>query len=99
MQSKARVLYTQRALEENGDTRQLQLQLARQDKVVESLRESNRRLELDLRRMVPAAPNPQPCPEPHYTLTQTRSERVHFNEIRQRCSSKKAVRRAAAQQL
>jgi len=60
MQSKARVLYTQRALEENGDTRQLQLQLARQDKVVESLRESNRRLELDLRRMVPAAPNPQP---------------------------------------
>ena len=38
--------------QESDDDRQLQSQLARQDKMIDSLRDTNRKLELDLRRMV-----------------------------------------------
>jgi hypothetical protein len=56
MQSKSRLLYSDR--EDSDDTRQLQSQVARQEKMIESLRETNRKLELDLRRMVRAARGP-----------------------------------------
>ena len=56
MQSKSRLIYPDR--EESDDTRQLHSQLARQEKMIEALRETNRKLELDLRRMVRAELNP-----------------------------------------
>ncbi len=55
MQSKSRLVYSNR--EESDDSRQMQSQLARQEKMIESLRETNRKLELDLRRMVCARPS------------------------------------------
>ena len=56
MQSRCRLLYSNR--QESDDDRQLQSQLARQDKMIDSLRDTNRKLELDLRRMVRAPPFP-----------------------------------------
>jgi hypothetical protein len=52
MQSKSRLIYPDR--QESDDTRQLHSQIARQEKMVEALRETNKKLELDLRRMVRA---------------------------------------------
>jgi hypothetical protein len=50
MQSKSRLIYSDR--EDSDGTRQLQSQVARQEKMIESMRETNRKLELDLRRVV-----------------------------------------------
>lgn len=62
MQSKSRILYSNR--EESDGSRQLQSQLARQEKMIESLRDTNRKLELDLRRMVRARPPPHTSAPP-----------------------------------
>jgi hypothetical protein len=71
MQSRSRLVYSNR--EESDDSRQLQSQLARQEKMIESLREINRKLELDLRRMVCADPRPHPLPALR-TLTRIQKE-------------------------
>ena len=81
IQSKARVLYSQQAAEENGDSRQLQLQLARQEKAVESLRETNRKLELDLRRMVPPQIQPLIRIAPTLTLIQKEFTSTKFASV------------------